>query len=124
MLAYRLVPLPTVWPGKRSTSTKRSPFKTRWTRTLSILERELKYLNAKDVQIAIDVRSDRDIRQDGQLRADARPRHPVILAFTVPASTHWDGSKWAIDKPEKRLQFPCDTVRLVGRQRVRDRHGT
>lgn len=111
MLQYRLVPLPTVWPGKRNTSTKRSPFKTRWTRTLELLERELKHLDARNIEIAVDVRSERDIRADGMLRADARPRHPVILSFTLPATSTWDitTQRNVIDRPERRLQFPCDT---------------
>lgn len=106
---YRLAPLPSQWPGKRSTSTKKSPFKTQWTRTVKILEREIRHLQGTNVEIAIDVRSERDIRADGLLRADARPRHPVILSFTVPATYRYEAERQIVDMPERRLQFPCDT---------------
>lgn len=92
-LDYIVTPLPPVWPGKRNAHPTRSRFKTKWSTTLSMLEREIRHLGGKKVEIATDVQG-RHLRNDGQLRADARPGYPVILSFIV------DG---------QRLQFPCDT---------------
>lgn len=94
-LSYVIQPLPAQWPGKKVAFPKRSQFKTQWSTTLRLLDRELKHLGARNVVFHCDVRGDRDIRQDGQLRADARPGHRVIVAFS--------------DKNGRRLQFPCDT---------------
>lgn len=95
-LEYRITPLPAVWPGKQTSSynRKRAPFKAQWAKTTHILERELKYLGAKKVEIACEIRGDYDIRQDGMLRADARPGPAVILSF--------------IDGEGHRQAYPCD----------------
>jgi hypothetical protein len=60
-LEYRITPLPPVWPGKQTPSwnRKRAPFKAQWAKTTHILERELKYLGAKKIEIACEVRGDR-----------------------------------------------------------------
>lgn len=93
-LSYVIKPLPEPWPGKPK-QPKHSPFKTKWTGTLDLLDRELRHLGARNVVLHVDVRHPNEIRQDGQLRADARPAHRIMLAFS--------------DKNGKRLQFPCDT---------------
>jgi hypothetical protein len=61
---------------------QRNPFEAPWRSTLDLLERELYYLDGKNVVLEIDVR-ERDIRVDGSLRADARaPASPgARLAF-------------------------------------------
>ncbi len=41
-LEYSITELPAVWPGKKTSSRKRAPFKTQWARTIELLERELK----------------------------------------------------------------------------------
>lgn len=95
-LQYTLTELPPVWPGQRTRSPKRAPFKTQWSRTMNLLARELKYLSARNVEIALDLpRGAVDIRQDGMLRADARPRPAVILSF--------------IGSDGQRQAYPCDT---------------
>lgn len=95
-LEYRITALPPVWPGKQTPSwnRKRAPFKAQWAKTTHILDRELKYLGAKQVQIACEIRGEYDIRQDGMLRADARPGPAVILSF--------------IDRDGQRQAYPCD----------------
>jgi hypothetical protein len=93
MLEYRTAPLPTTWPGKSNGERGNSPFKSDWGATLSLLERELRHLNAHDVVLAIGVLA-AHIRNDGGVRADARIREPgVVLSFT--------------SGPD-RLSFPCD----------------
>ena len=94
MLEYRVEPLPPVWPQKATLYPLRAPFKTVWSKTLQLLEREIRMLGGRNVRIQVKVWSDRDIRQDGQLRADARPGNAVIVLF---------------DTNEGTLQFPCDT---------------
>lgn len=93
-LQYVVTPLPTVWPGPK-VYAKRSPFKTQWTKTLGMLEREIKHLGGSHVEFAVDVRGPRDINQNGTLRADARPQSRVIVSFR--------------QRDGKRLQFPCGT---------------
>jgi hypothetical protein len=92
-LEYSVTELPPVWPGKKTVYRKRAPFKSQWAKTLHALERELKHLGARKVQIACEIRMG-DLRQDGQLRADARPGPAVILSF--------------IDREGQRQAYPCD----------------
>lgn len=92
-LEYSVTELPPVWPGKKTTHRKRPLFKSQWARTLQVLERELKHLGARKVQIACEIRLG-DLRQDGQLRADARPGPAVILSF--------------LDREGQRQAYPCD----------------
>jgi hypothetical protein len=99
-ITYR--PIGTDWPGKRLSATQRSAsrFVRRgrmdgeqwtpsrnipWTDTLTLLDRELRALDAQKIVFQIDVR-EHEIRLDGQVRADARPADPaVIISF---ASKH------------------------------------
>jgi hypothetical protein len=93
-LEYKVVDLPAVWPGKRTSYPKRAPFKTQWTRTVRILERELKHLGARKVELALAIRPG-DLRRDGMLLASARPGNAVILSF--------------MDRDGQRQAYPCDT---------------
>jgi hypothetical protein len=95
-LSYTITDLPPVWPGKRATYHKTAPFKSLWSRTEKALERELKHLGARKIEIAIDLpRGAMDLRRDGMLKADARPKPPVILSF--------------LDREGARHAYPCDT---------------
>jgi hypothetical protein len=81
------------FPGKRP-HPKRSPFRTTYGKTLDLLDRELLFLQARDVVIQLDC-SERDIRNDGMPRSDCRPRSAaVVLSFE---------SK----KSGGPMQFPC-----------------
>lgn len=93
-LEYTITDLPAVWPGKRTTVQKRAPFKTSWTRTTELLERETRHLGARKIEFALALRGHWDLRQDGQLRADARPGPAVIVSF--------------IDRDGQRQAYPCD----------------
>jgi hypothetical protein len=93
-LEYVVTELPPVWPGKRTVRSRRAPFKTQWARTLNNLERELRHLGARKIEIALAIRLG-DLRQDGMLRADARPGAAVILSF--------------LDRDGHRQAYPCDT---------------
>lgn len=71
------------WPGKKRErhQQSRAPFKANWGRTLDLLKRELRQLDAREVVLSGYFES-RHIRRDGQLYADARPTEPgVILEF-------------------------------------------
>jgi hypothetical protein len=95
-LEYAVVDLPPVWPGKKTVSRRRAPFKTSWTRTIGILARELKHLGARKIEMAMDLpRGAYDLRQDGMLRADASPRPAIIISF--------------LDRDGQRQAYPCDT---------------
>lgn len=95
-LEYTITDLPAVWPGKRSATHKRAPFKSNWTRTLHNLDREIRHLGGRKVELALELtRGAFDLRQDGMLRADARPKPAVILSF--------------IDREGQRQAYPCDT---------------
>lgn len=90
---YITTPLPPVWPAKATARRLRPQFKTIWTTALRNLAREVRMLNGRNVEIAVDVPASK-IRADGQLRADARPSSPAVIV--------------SFDVDEARLQFPCD----------------
>jgi len=93
---YRVIPLPSVWPGRSTPDwqRRRAPFKSVPGRALRLLAREIGMLNGKNVRIAIDVHVDR-IKLDGQLYANARARTPAVIVI--------------FDTKDGTLQFPCDT---------------
>lgn len=94
-LQYTVTDLPAVWPGRRTTTQRRAPFKSSWSKTMHMLAREVAYLGGRTVQIALDLpRGAMDLRQDGRLLADARPRPAVILSF--------------VDSEGQRQAYPCD----------------
>lgn len=86
-----------VWPQPPTPASDRQSghaFKAGWQSTLSLLEHELRQIDARDVVIEIDV-EERDIRNDGWPRADARPRSVgVVLSFRHPEIGP--------------LRYPCD----------------
>lgn len=70
------------WPQKEPYNCERSPFSAPFGDTLTILERELRHLSARNIVLQIPLK-ERDFRLDGLPRMDARigsdPR--IILAF-------------------------------------------
>lgn len=84
----------TLWPGKQTTSRKRSAFKAGYQDTLKLLDQELRHLAARSIVFQVAL-SEEDIRLDGKPRAGSRPAHPgVIIAF---------------DSKHGPLSYPCDT---------------
>lgn len=85
------------WPGKRTQTRKRSPFKGSYQKTLVLLERELNHLRASSIRIHLDIEPS-EIRLDGWPRGSARPGMPgVVLAykskgneFSMPCDTFTD----------------------------------
>lgn len=60
---------------------KTSQFDATWTKTLTLLGKEIAHLGGRDIVIEVDVR-EQDIRLDGGLRANARAESPaVVVAF-------------------------------------------
>lgn len=94
MITYRNTSLPPVWPQAMTRNRKRAPFKTIWSSTLDLLDREIRMLRGRNIELAVDVQ-DRHLRADGMLRADARPASPAVIV--------------SFDTPDGRLTFPCDT---------------
>jgi hypothetical protein len=82
------------WPGKPTGFRRSSQFKSTLEKTQQLLDKELAFLNAKNVVLQIYV--DRsEIRLDGGLRAGASPKKPgVILSFSCKHG---------------QLMYPCDT---------------
>ncbi|MGD9636847.1 MAG: hypothetical protein AB7U97_26425 [Pirellulales bacterium] len=81
------------WPTETTKRRQRSKFRTQWTVTCKLLERELSHLGCRRLVVQADC--DRsEIRNDGFLRASARLRGPgVVLSFQ---SKHGP------------LSYPCD----------------
>ena len=79
MIEYQFLPLD--FPVGLAKRRERARFKSKWSQTLLLLEKELRHLNAKSIVLEVAV-DESQIRQDGMLRADARPRNPaVVLSF-------------------------------------------
>ena len=57
--------------------TEMAPFRSTWSSTEDLLERELRMLRATTIVLLIDV-TETDIRLDGKLRANARPLSPAV----------------------------------------------
>jgi hypothetical protein len=89
----------TVWPGQilASKDRRRAQFKSPYSATLALLDRELGYLKAKSLVLQVALQEE-DIRLDGRPRAGSKPTHPgVILAF---------------DSKFGPLSYPCDTFTI------------
>lgn len=85
------------WPTVLTSVRRRSKFKTPYSATLSLLDKELRHLAAKNVVLQVAMK-DADIRLDGCPRANATASNPgVILAF---------------DSKFGPLSYPCDTFNL------------
>lgn len=82
-----------------------NPFRSGWTATMELLERELEKLGAHSAVIELAL-TEREIRLDGWPRAEARPSHPGIvisfdsrhgpLRYGTDAFPHWQANVRAI----------------------------
>lgn len=82
------------WPAEFSRNRRRAPFRAQLSATVSLLGRELRMLNAKQIVLQIAV-GEAALRADGLPYADARPEHPgVILAF----ESKWGPLKYVTDE--------------------------
>ena len=92
MSQLRFVPIES-WPGERTRQRKASPFDSRYLQTLDLLDREMRYLGAREIVLQAAIGWE-DIRIDGWPRSDASFRDPgVILTFETRNGT---------------MSFPCD----------------
>jgi hypothetical protein len=82
------------WPGENTRNRRASNFSASWSSTLSLLDRELSQLGAKNVVIQMAV-AEGEIRNDGYPRANARPVHPGVIV--------------SLDSAYGPLSYPCDT---------------
>lgn len=58
-----------------------NPFRSGWTATMNLLERELEKLGARSAVIELAL-TEREIRLDGWPRSEARPSHPgAVISF-------------------------------------------
>jgi len=69
------------WPRQKNNRPKCSPFRSRYSETLELLEKELRMIIARKIVVQIDV-TESQIRHDGLPYASARPVFQgVILSF-------------------------------------------
>jgi hypothetical protein len=83
------------WPGAETPDHARtgSNFSASLSSTLTLIAKELRALDARQVVLCIDLR-ERDIRNDGLPRSDARPLTPrVLLAFGSKRGEQYRGWK-------------------------------
>lgn len=84
------------WPRPITAGRKRSPFDAPFSETLRVLERELKYLRAKDILFQT-WHAPADIRQDGWPRSSARkPCDPGVIL--TAGKTAVGPQQWACDR--------------------------
>ena len=77
---YTFRPIDT-WPRPKNKRPKSSPFRSRYSQTLELLEKELLCLSAKNIVLQIDI-PESQIRNDGLPYSKARPEFQgVIVAF-------------------------------------------
>jgi hypothetical protein len=78
---FTVAPLKQRPPGWDRWPNQYSPFRSTYSQTLDLLDRELGHLRASNPMVQVDA-SPGHIRMDGQLRADAKVNYPgVILSF-------------------------------------------
>jgi hypothetical protein len=122
-VTYR--PIGTDWPGKRRTGRERKgyTFKASWSSTLSLLDRELRALEATEVIFQVDLRES-DIRLDGMPRADAKVNDAaVIVSFQSkygPLRYYCDfASQWQHNV--RAISLGLEHLRLVDRYGITTR---
>lgn len=96
MSLYRTRPIsswPAATPRRGWGQYTSSPFRSTWTMTLDLLERELRQIDARDVVLEIDI-TERMIRNDGEVYANAHPSSPAVVLSCQSA--------------KGPLRFPCD----------------
>jgi len=83
-LDYAVRPLtPAARLRMTGTGSEISQFKASWSSTLTLLDRELSQLNARDVIMMIDC-TEADLRLDGRMRSNARPMSSKVgLSFNA-----------------------------------------
>lgn len=100
-MIFTVAPLKQRPPGWDRWPNQYSPFRSTYTQTLDLLDRELGHLRASNPIIQVDA-SPGHIRIDGQLRADAKVNYPgVILSFET--------------KKFGTLSYPCNKFDGFGR---------
>lgn len=88
------------WPGTFTADRRHDPFRSSFSDTLQLLDRELRLLDPKDTQYPPSVLQvaipESGFRLDGMPRAGATPDHPGVIVSIEPQS-----------KPA--MSLPCDT---------------
>lgn len=93
-LDVRFVPI-TEWHGPQTLNRKKSNFGTTLGKTIELLNRELRYLGAKNILIQMDC-DESQIRNDGYPRSSCVAGPRVIVSF---------------DSKHGPLSYPCDTFK-------------
>lgn len=104
-----------------------TPFDSTWSKTLTLLEREVAALAGEDLVLGVDV-TEQDLRLDGTLRARARAASPAVeVAFTSkhgPMLYRCDRyrSRWASQGPDWQQNVRAIAKTLEALRAV-DRYG-
>lgn len=94
------------WPGTLSRSRRRSQFRAAWSRTVEIIQKELRAIHARNIVLEMAL-TEREIVLDGSRpKATARPEHPGVvlscesrvgpLRFSCDRFLHWNDNIHAI----------------------------
>lgn len=112
------------WPGPMTADRKPSRFRAGYGDTMSLLEAELRHLNAKAPVLLMALRPE-DIRLDGRPRASSRPAHPGVI---LCAGTRYGPARWPCDRYTdwsdnlRAIALSLEALRSVDRYGV-TRHG-
>lgn len=104
-----------------------TPFDSTWSKTLTLLEREVTALAGKDLVIGVDI-TEKDLRLDGGIRANARDGSPAVeVAFDSrhgPMLYRCDRyvSRWASQGPDWQQNVRAIAKTLEALRAV-DRYG-
>lgn len=123
MISIRFVPIDK-WPGETPRFTHASKFEATYSKTLDLLQRELRQLGARDVVMQAFFRPNQ-IRQDGFPYSGARPeRSGVILSFRTASKGAFSFPCWRYSKFEdnvRAIALSLEALRAVDRYGVTQR---
>lgn len=81
------------WPGPMTARRTRAQFSAPWSSTLEVLNREIRAIAGKNVELLVAIAPDQ-FRIDGYPRATAKAEHPGIIL--------------SLDSKVGHLSYPCD----------------
>jgi hypothetical protein len=99
---------------------KRSPFKTRFEKTIILLRAELRHLSAPSGVIQAAFEERHIDSSSGMFRADRKPLHPGVV---VAADTRHGAQKWVCDDCDKWTDNVHAIVLTLQRLRLADLYG-
>ena len=113
------------WPREETADRQSSRYRASWGSTIVLLQRELKALDARAVEVRLDMPPTR-IRNDGFPYINASPESPrFLLSFDTPerdrlvfAADYWD--RW--EDNARAVALTLEALRAVNRHKVTKGH--